>query len=103
RRDAADEKEADAEHDPSDATGCEVKHRQEEPEVEQRGAEVSLKDEHRHREQPEDDEGSEIAPARKSDAEHLSTHHRECIGTAHEIAGEEHREQNLGNLAGLKR
>jgi hypothetical protein len=97
----ADE-EREAEDDPARAPGRHIDHHEEQPEVEQGGAEVPLEDEHDHRCEPDDEDGSEVPGARKPHPEHLAAHEREAVAGGDEIAGEKDGEGDLGEFARLE-
>ena len=75
--------------------GRNVEHDEEQAEVQQRGAEVTLEDEYRHRGGEDHEDGPEVAGARERESEHLAADHRQRVARGHEVAGEEDRERDL--------
>ena len=97
-----DAEEQQADGDPGHPLGGDVEHRDEEAEEEQRRAEVLLEDEDEQREHPRDEDRAEVAAAREGEAEDPLAGEREHVAGLHEVAGEEDREGDLGELARLE-
>ena len=87
---------------PAEAAGGEVEHDQEQTEVEQGGAEVTLEDDDGHGQRPDHEDRTEVPQARKAHPEEFLAHHGEAVAVAHEVAGEEDREGDLRDLAWLE-
>ena len=99
----AAEEQHESEHDPAQAPGRDVDHHEEQAEVEQRRAEVALQHDDRHGEHPDDQDRSEVAGPRERHAEEAAPDERQRIARLHEVAREEDRQSDLGELAGLER
>ena len=92
-----------ADRDPGAALGRDVEHRHEQAEEEQGGAEVLLEDEDPEARCPGDEDRSEVAGAREREPEDLAPGQRQDVAGLHEVAGEEHRQRDLGDLTRLER
>src|SRR5690606_6047524 len=71
----ATDEEPEPHEDPARPARRDIDHDEEEAEVEERGAEVALEDEHRHRGRPDDEDRAEVACPRKPHAEDLLADH----------------------------
>ncbi len=90
-------------HDqPAGAFRGDVEHHQEEPEEQQRGAQVALEDQHAEADQPHRQHRPQVAAAGQVDAEHPSSGQGQRVTVQHEVAGEEEHQQDLGQLTGLE-
>ena len=98
----AEPEQRQADGDPRRALGGDVEHGDEQPEEQQRRAEVLLEDEDEEAEDPGDEDRPEVATAREGEAEHLATGEREGVAGLHEVAGEEDGQDDLGDLTGLE-
>ncbi len=78
--------------DVQEPRGRRVQHREEDPEEEQRAAEVVGLDEHEHRAAPDDEEGAEV----------LESALRQHLTLLAQVAGEEDDQRELRQLAGLE-
>ena len=88
--------------DPGQPLGGQVEHRDEQTEEEQRRAEVALEDEDGDRRGPHDEDRAEVPRPGQVQAEDLGAGQRERVAVRHQVAGEEDRERDLGELGGLE-
>ena len=94
---------AEAQEDPGLLRGGDVEHRDEQPEVQQRRAEIALEDEDADARHPCDEDGAHVAQARELQAQELRTGQHHLVAVRDEVAGEEDRQQDLRDLTGLER
>ena len=87
---------------PNCATGRDIHHDEKQPEVEQGGSQVALKDKHQHSDDPHDKDGTEVFLLWPANSQELSSHHRQGVARCHEITGEKQRECDFANFSGLK-
>ena len=90
------------EHRPAGAFGRDVEHHHEQPEEEQRGAEVALQDQDRQAQQPDQHDRAEVAGAGQVDAEHAVAGQGQHVALLHQVGGEGDGQQDLGGLGGLE-
>ncbi len=91
-----------ADDQPAGSLGGDVQHDQEDPEEQQRGAEVALEDQDEHADRPHAQDRAEVATARQVDEEHPAPGQGQRVAVQHEVAGEGDDQQHLGDLAGLE-
>ena len=74
----------------------------EQAEQQRRGAQVALGDEHQDADAPHDHEGDEVARPRQVQAEHASPGQGQVVAIGHQVGGEEHHQEDLGQLSRLE-
>ena len=82
--------------------GGDVEQGDEHPEEQQGGAQVALEDQHGERDEPRDEQWTEIASPRELEAHELGAHEGQRVTRYGEVAGEEDRQQDLGDLTRLE-
>ena len=98
----ADDEQQEADDHPGQPLGGQVEHRDEQTEEQQRRAQVALEDEDGDRRGPHDEDRAEVPRPGQVQAEHLGSGQRERVAVRHQVAGEEDRERDLGELGGLE-
>ncbi len=100
-RDRAADRHQQAEQDPAGPLGGDVEHHHEQAEEQEGRAQVVLEDQDQQAEQPDHDDRAEVAAARQVQAHEPAAGQRQGVPLDHQVAGEEHRQDDLGELAGL--
>ncbi|EME37602.1 hypothetical protein C884_01653 [Kocuria palustris PEL] len=88
--------------DPAQAAGGEVEHGHEQAEEQDRGAEVALQHEHPDGHEPRGEQGREIPEARQMQGTDLGPGQQDDVAVRGQVAREEDRQGDLGDLAGLE-
>ncbi|MBG9885632.1 hypothetical protein ABE10_03330, partial [Bacillus toyonensis] len=91
-----------ADEHPARLAGGDVQHHDEHAEDQHPRTEIALRDDDAEGDHPDHHHGPELAHARPGDAQEPLADGREALAGAHEVAGEEDREADLGELAGLE-
>ena len=89
------------EDDPAGPLGGDVQHDHEQAEEQQRGAEVGLEDQDAGSTRPDHEDRAEVAAAGQVQAHEAAAGEGERVALDHQVAGEEDREDDLRELAGL--
>ena len=93
----------EADEEPGHAVGGHVQHGDEHAEEEQRGAQVALQDQDGDADQPHDQDGAEVTGARQAHAQELAATDRQVVAVGDQVPGEEDRQRDFDELAGLNR